>query len=660
MNKKIPFFKTIRGKILQAVSVCTIIIILITVISNGLSSLDAQVEAEQILIEERTKADAGIIDRWLKNQGSIIHTMKTSLEFIGSSDTEAIMNYLGQNLKENENALMYYLCFGYDGGVFPADHSKLDLDPSTRGWWKQAIEENGLIYTEPYTDFATGKMIVSIAEPLKLNGEQAVLLADITIDQLVEMVKGMSTNENMQTFLTDAAGNVVVHENEAFLPKQEGNTILTDEVKLDLAKDKIQKFKDYDGVKKYAYVATVTETGWIIGLTEDVDVVSASVSKSIAFSVVVGIVLLILAVVVLSFVLKKELEPMGDMKIFVKEKVIGNSESLGVSSERAEIRYLLQELEDRFIATIRQTKDESENIFVKMNDANEKINAMNGSIMDISATMEETGANIDSQTDSIADINQTCSEVGMAIDRLAEQAGEMASRAGEIEHTVALLVPELIEDKNNAVAITTESRERLKAAIKGAEVINEIVSVSDAISEIAAQTNLLALNASIEAARAGEAGKGFAVVAGEINNLSNVTGEEIGKVNELTTAVLRSVQVLANESNSILDFIDKVVLKDYDKLESLADRYKNDAGYYAEISETLGAGAEELAASVQNINEILSEIEEAQTQLNNAVATINDNLQNITEGSEVVATQTDEVLVSIDSLQDTMSAFHVE
>lgn len=50
--------------------------------------------------------------------------------------------------------------------------------------------------------------------------------------------------------------------------------------------------------------------------------------------------------------------------------------------------------------------------------------------------------------------------------------------------------------------------------------INNIVSFTDSIKDIAVQTNLLALNAAIEAARAGDAGKGFAVVANEVKKLS--------------------------------------------------------------------------------------------------------------------------------------------
>ena len=93
------------------------------------------------------------------------------------------------------------------------------------------------------------------------------------------------------------------------------------------------------------------------------------------------------------------------------------------------------------------------------------------------------------------------------------------------------MVPELLEDKKNAIAITLDSKKSLESAIEETKVIGKIVEVSQAISSIAEQTNLLALNASIEAARAGEAGKGFAVVADEINALATQTKDLVGQIN---------------------------------------------------------------------------------------------------------------------------------
>ena len=90
--------------------------------------------------------------------------------------------------------------------------------------------------------------------------------------------------------------------------------------------------------------------------------------------------------------------------------------------------------------------------------------------------------------------------------------------------------------------ITLDSKKSLESAIEETKVIGKIVEVSQTISAIAGQTNLLALNASIEAARAGEVGRGFAVVAEEIKQLSNTTGNEIDKVNELVARVTDSVK----------------------------------------------------------------------------------------------------------------------
>lgn len=78
-------------------------------------------------------------------------------------------------------------------------------------------------------------------------------------------------------------------------------------------------------------------------------------------------------------------------------------------------------------------------------------------------------------------------------------------------------------------------------------------------------------------------------------------------------------------------FLDETVLRSYDKFESLANQYKGDSDYYAEVSSTLGASAEELSASVQEI----------------------------TYNSEVVSEEAGNVLTSIETLQKTMEGFQV-
>lgn len=189
--------------------------------------------------------------------------------------------------------------------------------------------------------------------------------------------------------------------------------------------------------------------------------------------------------------------------------------------------------------------------------------------------------------------------------------------------------------------------------------IREIANVSSAIQEIASQTNLLALNASIEAARAGEAGKGFAVVAEEIKKLSEDTGEEISKVNDLTAKVFESVKALSRESNAVLEFINGTVMSDYNKLETLVTEYQKDTGYYNQASESIGASAESVRDSVDSINEMIDSISMAQKELSDAATSVNENLQKITYSSENMSQETKEVLESVNSLQETMQSFQV-
>ena len=649
--------KTIKGKI----TVQTIMYLLVALVICELVSvvtLNANMTSQsKLYINAEAQTNAGVVNEWLIEQGNIAHTITNAVAFMNTKDPDTIMNYLEKNLSENKDALMYYVCFGYDGGVLPADHSKLDLDPTTRDWWKQAIAKNGLIYTAPYKDFASGNMIVTVAEPLKIQGEQAVFLADIALETLTNQVKKVSADENLQGFLLDADGAVVSHENEDFLPKEEGNTILSDALNTDVCN--VSELRDYDGRMKFVSTASVDATGWTFGVTEDKAVITKQIARNVIIVIALGLVMLIVVTVMTAVSVRKSLAPMETMKKFVKEKVIGTQICHKQKNEIEEIRYLIQEMEDKFIGVIRQTKAESDNIHERMQGTNNKVVSINENIMEIGAAMEETGANIDSQTANITMIDEACGSAAQSIIHLADEAQEMAANAKEVACRVESMAKELLEDKESATQVAAESKERMQKAMQGAEVIREIANVSSAIQEIASQTNLLALNASIEAARAGEAGKGFAVVAEEIKKLSEDTGEEISKVNDLTAKVFESVKALSRESNAVLEFINGTVMSDYNKLETLVTEYQKDTGYYNQASESIGASAESVRDSVDSINEMIDLISMAQKELSDAATSVNENLQKITYSSENMSQETKEVLESVNSLQETMQSFQV-
>ena len=187
---------TIKGKIIIQTVVYMILAILVCEIVSVCTIRNNMNRQTRSYVNMQAQTNASVVNEWLNEQANIVHTIRNSVAFSNSKDTEQIMNYLEQCLAANDNALMYYLCLAYDGGVFPADHSKLDLDPTTRDWWKQAIEKNGLIYTAPYKDMEIvvfegmeNKFGIEIATHMDLSDE----------DQTIEVPGGGTTAKDKAT-----------------------------------------------------------------------------------------------------------------------------------------------------------------------------------------------------------------------------------------------------------------------------------------------------------------------------------------------------------------------------------------------------------------------------------------------------------------------------
>ena len=538
-------------------------------------------------------------------------------------------------------------------------------DPTARGWYKAAKAAGTTIVTDPYMDVLIGGMCITIATPVYRNGQLAgVLGADFTLDSISDIVNGIPYDEGEYGFLIDASGNYIMHENNSYLPGEDTVTAVNSVMSgissiISNPGSSVILAKDYDSEKNYFATSKISGCGWSLGLALPASNVNSTIYKLIATSILITVLALAAVIIIMTRLIGVQLAPMEDMKSFVKNKVIGVENTKKTNSEVEEIRYLLTELESRVIDTIHKTKGESQLIKDKMTSASDKINGINDSISEINQAMHRTAGGIETQTESIHSIEEICGNVMSTTETFTTDTRQMSERTDEIINRVKAMVPEILNNKKHAVDVTNRTKAELEEALKGIQVIEQIVNVASAIQGIANQTNLLALNASIEAARAGEAGRGFAVVADEINSLASTTGSEIDKVNALTSEVTANVNELSKVSNQIIKFLTENVLKDYDNLETLANNYMEDANYYSNISRDLGSGAEEVSGSVAEINRVLEQISAAQQELGDAVHDISGNMQNITESSSNVSGEAREVMESISNLQDTTDRFNM-
>lgn len=660
---------SIKGRLTLAVILIVVAAMLVSVgIIVGSSGRKLTNEKEN---ELQINADkyANSINSWIEMEKGLNAAGAAALAAIPDADYDREHAQLIVTTEAEGHPEFLNLYYGMEDKV----HLQMDpnatapegYDPTARGWYKAAKEAGTTIVTDPYMDVLIGGMCITIATPVYRNGQLAgVLGADFTLDYISDVVSSIPYEKGEYGFLIDASGNYIMHENGAYLPGEDTATSAISVMPgissiISSPGSSVVLSKDYDSEKNYFATSKIEGCGWLMGLALPRSNINSTIYQLIITAIIIAVVAIAAVIFIMTRLIGVQLAPMEDMKTFVKDKVIGTDNIKKTGSEVEEIRYLLTELENRVIDTIHKTKGESQLIMSKMTSASDKIDGINSSISDINQAMHRTAGGIETQTESIHSIEEICDNVMSTTETFATDTKQMSERTDEIIGRVKAMVPDILNNKKHAVSMTNQTKTELEEALKGIQVIEQIVDVASAIQGIATQTNLLALNASIEAARAGEAGRGFAVVADEINSLASTTGSEIEKVNALTSEVTANVNELSKVSNQIIHFLTESVLKDYDNLETLANNYMEDANYYSDISRELGSGAQQVNASVAEINRVLERISAAQQELGDAVHDISGNMETITESSADVSGEAREVMDSISNLQDTTDRFNV-
>ncbi len=126
-------------------------------------------------------------------------------------------------------------------------------------------------------------------------------------------------------------------------------------------------------------------------------------------------------------------------------------------------------------------------------------------------------------------------KIGETLDSMAKVQEEISgySEAQRILKEKSSELEDLVENFEDIYELAMEMEETWKGLSKK---LDEVISLSSVIRDIAERTNLLSLNASIEAARVGKEGHGFEVVAEAIKELSEETWKHAEKIeSEIST-----------------------------------------------------------------------------------------------------------------------------
>ena len=257
---------------------------------------------------------------------------------------------------------------------------------------------------------------------------------------------------------------------------------------------------------------------------------------------------------------------------------------------------------------MKQVHEEAEKTDAAVGELEAMINAMNNETQDMSAVTEEMSAGMEETAASTASMQQVSGHLSEEIQHTVQEMKKSEAYTCEIAARATELKAKMEQSQEASNRVYGSTKTSVEDAIEAAKVVQEIETLTQAITDVAEQTNLLALNASIEAARAGEQGRGFAVVAGEVGKLAEQSQETAEKIKSLTGQVMSAMEALSKGAFDLLHFIDEDIRKDYEQMDETAVQYKEDAEFFHRTAKGSTKSSEELLSSVRNMNQSMDEI----------------------------------------------------
>jgi class 3 adenylate cyclase len=157
---------------------------------------------------------------------------------------------------------------GYEGGPFVSTKTggalPPDYDHHHRPWYQDAVAQDRLIFTAPYVDARTQRLVMTIAAPVK-NSQRliGVIAADLFIDVLVQRVTALRLGEASRAYLVDRAGLYITHpQHEVRLTATIHQSADAEVFRAFLASDRPSAI--YAAAAHYTLVSRIPSTEWFL------------------------------------------------------------------------------------------------------------------------------------------------------------------------------------------------------------------------------------------------------------------------------------------------------------------------------------------------------------------------------------------------------------